>query len=214
MTTQHRGLLLILSSPSGAGKSTLARRMMARFPAMQFSISATTRAARPGETDGREYFFRSQDAFDTMVAEGEMLEYATVFGNSYGTPRGPVVAAMDAGRDVIFDVDWQGGQQIRASNLADAVVSVFILPPSIAALEARLTGRAQDDAATVARRMAQAKQEISHWPEYDYVLINDDLDRCAAELETILAAERLRRMRQPGLSDIVRGLNEEFEARD
>lgn len=213
MTHPTRGLLLILSSPSGAGKSTLARRMMERFPGMAFSVSATTRAPRPGEEDGREYFFRSQAAFDQLVSDGEMLEYATVFGNSYGTPRGPVVAAMEAGKDVIFDVDWQGGQQIRASSLADAVVSVFILPPSIAALEERLKNRAQDDPDTVARRMSQAKQEISHWPEYDYVLINDDLDRCAAELETILMAERLHRSRQPGLADVVRGLNAEFEQR-
>jgi len=148
-----------------------------------------------------------------MVEDGEMLEYATVFENSYGSPRGPVVEAMEAGRDVIFDVDWQGGQQIRVSDLAEHVVSVFILPPSIAELERRLTSRGQDSAETVERRMSQARSEISHWPEYDYVLINENLDQCEAELDQIIAAERLRRVRQLHLVDKVRSLNDEFEAR-
>lgn len=208
-----RGLLLILSSPSGAGKSTLARRLIEKNSHMRFSVSATTRAPRPGEQEGREYFFRSQDEFHTMVEKGEMLEYATVFGNSYGSPRKPVLDAMDGGEDVIFDVDWQGGQQIRASDLAEHVVSVFLLPPSIAELERRLLARGQDSAETVARRMSQARSEISHWQEYDYVLINEDLDRCERELDLILEAERLRRVRQLGLRDKVRALNEEFEAR-
>ncbi len=208
-----RGLLLILSSPSGAGKSTMARRLIAKNPTMQFSVSATTRPAREGEQEGREYFFRSQSEFDRMVADSEMLEYATVFENSYGSPRAPVLEAMNEGRDVIFDVDWQGGQQIRASDLSEHVVSVFLLPPSIAELERRLKTRGQDSAETVARRMAQARSEISHWPEYDYVLVNEDPDRCEAELSLIIEAERLRPLRQLGLVDKVRGLNDEFDAR-
>ena len=208
-----RGILLILSSPSGAGKSTLARRLISKHVTMQFSVSATTRPARPGEVEGEHYFFRSHAEFDAMVARGEMLEYATVFENSYGSPRGPVIAAMESGRDVIFDVDWQGGQQIRASDLAEHVVSVFLLPPSIAELERRLKTRGQDSAETVERRMAQSRSEISHWQEYDYVLVNEDLDQCEAELELILNAERLRRVRQTRLMDRVRALNEEFEAR-
>lgn len=180
---------------------------------MRFSVSATTRGARPGELDGREYFFRSQSEFDNMVRDGEMLEYATVFGNSYGTPRGPVLSAIEAGRDVIFDVDWQGGQQIRASDLSENVVSVFILPPSIAELDRRLRDRGQDSAEIVARRMEQAWAEISHWQEYDYVLVNDDLDACEARLKTIIAAERLRRTRQSGLMDRVRSLKAEVEQR-
>jgi len=208
-----RGLLLILSSPSGAGKSTLAKRLIAKNPAMQFSVSATTRKPREGEVEAKDYFFRSHDAFDTLVKNGEMLEYATVFENSYGSPRGPVEEAINAGKDVIFDVDWQGGQQIRVSDLAEHVVSIFILPPSIAELERRLTTRGQDSPETVDRRMAQARSEISHWPEYDYVLVNDNLEKCEFELDQILAAERLRRVRQLGLVDKVRSLNDEFEAR-
>lgn len=209
----QRGLLLILSSPSGAGKSTLAKRLIAKNEGAQFSVSATTRDPRPGEVDGKDYYFRSHAEFDQMVADGEMLEYATVFENSYGSPRGPVVEAMEAGRDVIFDVDWQGGQQIRVSDLAEHVVSVFILPPSIAELERRLKTRGQDSEETVERRMSQARSEISHWPEYDYVLINEDLEKCESELDQIIATERLRRVRQLGLVDKVRSLNEEFEAR-
>lgn len=208
-----RGLLLILSSPSGAGKSTLAGRLIAKNARMCFSVSATTRAPRPGEVEGKNYFFRTQSEFDAMVANGEMLEYATVFGNSYGSPRGPVLDGMNAGRDVIFDVDWQGGQQIRASDLAEHVVSVFLLPPSIAELERRLLSRGQDSAETVERRMNQARSEISHWQEYDYVLVNDDLDNCEEKLNNILEVERLRRVRQLGLMDTVRALNEEFENR-
>ena len=208
-----RGLLLILSSPSGAGKSTLAKRLISKNESMQFSVSATTREPRPGEKEGKDYFFRSKSEFEEMVDRGEMLEYATVFGNMYGSPRGPVVEAMNDGRDVIFDVDWQGGQQIRESDLAEHVVSVFILPPSIAELERRLTERAQDSEETVARRMQQARSEISHWPEYDYVLVNEDLEQCEKELELLIAAERLRRVRQLGLLDRVRRLNDEFEKR-
>ena len=213
MKMARRGLLLILSSPSGAGKSTLARRLMDWDPTMRFSVSATTRAPRPGEVDGREYYFRSRADFEAMVAAGEMLEHAEVFGNFYGSPKGPVQAAMAEGRDTLFDIDWQGGQQIRNSALGRDVVSVFVLPPSIAELDRRLRGRAQDSDEVIAGRMAKSQAEISHWAEYDYVLINDDLDRTFKDLLTILQAERMRRDRQPGLSEFVRGLNREFEAR-
>lgn len=210
---QRRGLLLILASPSGAGKSTLSRRLLQWDGSIRFSVSATTRPPRPGEVDGREYLFRTRAEFLTMVAAGEMLEHAEVFGNLYGSPRGPVEAALAEGRDTLFDVDWQGGQQIRNSALGADVVSVFILPPSIAALEARLNGRGQDSAEVIAGRMARARDEISHWGEFDYVLVNDDIDRTEAELRTILAAERLRRMRQPALTEFVRGLDREFARR-
>ena len=208
----RRGLLLILSSPSGAGKSTLSRMLMAWDPTMRFSISATTRPPRPGEEDGREYYFRSRAAFETMVGSGEMLEHAEVFGNLYGSPRDPVEAAMTAGTDTVFDIDWQGGQQIKQA-MRDDVVSIFILPPSIAELERRLRSRGQDTDEVIAGRMAKSRDEISHWAEYDYVLINDDLDTCFDRLKAILTAERLRRERQPGLSAFVRTLNEEFSAR-
>ena len=213
MIMKRRGLLIILSSPSGAGKSTLAKRLMAWDPSLRFSVSATTRAPRPGEEDGREYYFRSRAAFEKMVAEGEMLEHAEVFGNFYGSPKAPVEAAMEAGRDTLFDIDWQGGQQIRNSVLGKDVVSIFVLPPSIAELERRLRSRAQDSDEVIAGRMAKSEAEISHWAEYDYVLVNDDLDRTEADLKTILTAERMRRDRQPDLSGFVRGLNREFDAR-
>jgi len=210
---QRRGLLLILSSPSGAGKSTLARRLMDWDPTIRFSVSATTRPPRPGEVDGQHYYFRDRAAFETMIAEGEMLEHAEVFGNFYGSPRAPVEAAMREGRDTLFDIDWQGGQQIRNSALGRDVVSVFVLPPSIAELDRRLRGRAQDTDEVIAGRMAKSRDEISHWAEYDYVLINDNLDISFNNLLTILEAERMRRDRQPALSDFVRGLNREFEQR-
>ena len=209
----RRGLLLILSSPSGAGKSTLARRLMDWDRTMRFSVSATTRAPRPGEEDGREYYFKQRAEFEAMVAAGEMLEHAEVFGNFYGSPRGPVEWAMAEGRDTLFDIDWQGGQQVRNSALGRDVVSVFILPPSIAELDRRLRSRAQDSEEVIAGRMAKSQAEISHWAEYDYVLVNDDLDATFDRLLTVLQAERMRRDRQPGLSDFVRGLNKEFDAR-
>lgn len=213
MTMARKGLLLILSSPSGAGKSTLTRRLMGWDATMRFSVSATTRAPRPGEEDGREYFFRSRAEFEAMVEAGQMLEHAEVFGNRYGTPRGPVEANMREGCDTVFDIDWQGGQQIRNSALGRDVVSIFVLPPSIAELDRRLRGRGQDSDEVIAGRMAKSRDEISHWAEYDYVLVNDDLDETFARLTTILQAERLRRDRQPGLADFVRGLNREFETR-
>jgi guanylate kinase len=209
----RRGLLLILSSPSGAGKSTLARRLMNWDPSLRFSLSATTRAPRKGEVDGREYVFKSREAFQTMVEIGEMLEHAEVFGNLYGSPRGPVEAAIKAGRDTIFDIDWQGGQQIRNSALGRDVVSIFVLPPSIAALDSRLRGRAQDSEEVIAARMAKSQSEISHWAEYDYVIVNSEIDAAFDELTTILRAERLKRAANPGLAEFVRGLNAEFASR-
>lgn len=209
----RRGLLIILSSPSGAGKSTLARRLMDWDPAIRFSVSATTRPPRPGEVDGEHYHFVSRPRFDEMVATGEMLEHAEVFGNCYGSPKGPAEAALADGRDTLFDIDWQGGQQIRRSSLARDVISLFILPPSIAELEARLRRRGQDSEAVIAGRMRKARDEISHWGEYDYVIVNRDLDTAERELKTILTAERARADRQPGLNAFVRGLNAEFEAR-
>jgi guanylate kinase len=210
---RRRGLLLILSSPSGAGKSTLARRLMAWDPGIRFSVSATTRPPRPGEVEGRDYLFRSPAAFEAMVAAGELLEHATVFGHRYGSPRAPVEAALAEGRDTLFDIDWQGGQQIRQA-MRDDVVSVFLLPPSIAELERRLRTRGQDDEAVIRRRMERSEAEISHWAEYDYVLVNDDLDACEAALRTIVLAERQRRARQPWLSGFVQGLAAEFERRE
>jgi guanylate kinase len=213
MITQEkrRGLLIILSSPSGAGKSTMARRLRAWDPSIRFSVSATTRAPRPGEQDGREYHFRSRDAFETMVREGQMLEHAEVFGNRYGSPRAPVEQALTEGLDTLFDIDWQGGQQIRNSALGKDVVSIFILPPSMAELERRLHDRGQDSDAVIAGRMQKSLSEVSHWAEYDYVLVNRDAEACEAQLIAILTAERLRRDRQPWLNDFVRDLNHEYE---
>ena len=211
--TNRRGLLIILSSPSGAGKSTLSRRVLEDDPDVVFSVSATTRKKRVGEVDGKDYYFKTHNEFRELVNNDGMLEHAEVFGNFYGSPSAPVEAAIDAGKDVLFDVDWQGGQQIRNSALKDAVVSIFILPPSIAALESRLMSRAQDSAKVVAERMAQSRSEISHWAEYDYVLVNDDLERAEGELRAILTAERLRRDRNPALVPFVQSLNEEFEGR-
>jgi guanylate kinase len=209
----RRGLLLILSSPSGAGKSTMARRLMDWDPTLRFSVSATTRAPRPGEENGVHYWFHSRESFAALVGSGGMLEHAEVFGNLYGSPRAPVEAAMAEGRDTLFDVDWQGGQQIRNSALGKDAVSVFILPPSIAELDRRLRSRGQDSDAVIAGRMAKSRDEISHWAEYDYVLINDDADRTFADLVAIVTAERLKRDRQPDLPGFVRHLNTEFETR-
>lgn len=206
---ERTGLMVILSSPSGAGKSTLARRLMDWDAGLRFSVSATTRAPRPGEIDGEHYHFTTRDGFLRMVAEGQMLEHAEVFGNLYGSPRGPVEQAMLAGRDTLFDVDWQGGQQIRASALGGHVVSIFVLPPSLPELERRLRGRGQDSDAVIAGRMQKSRSEISHWAEYDYVLVNDDLDQTEARMRAILTAERLRRDRQAGLGAFVRDLMSE-----
>ena len=213
MSNERRGLLIILSSPSGAGKSTLSRRLLEFDPEVCFSVSATTRPPRPGEREGEDYFFKSRREFLAMVESGGMLEHAEVFGHLYGTPRAPVEAAILGGRDVLFDVDWQGGQQIRNSTLQDAVVSIFILPPSMAELESRLRARGQDAPEVVVERMAQSLDEISHWAEYDFVLVNENLRQCEGELRAIIAAERLRRDRRPELMELVRRLNAEFEER-
>ena len=210
---QRRGLLIILSSPSGAGKSTLAKRLRDWDPTIRFSVSATTRSPRPGEEHGREYYFQSRAEFEAMVAGDAMLEHAEVFGNLYGSPKAPVEAAITAGKDVLFDIDWQGGQQIRNSSLGKDVVSIFILPPSIRELDRRLRTRGQDSDEVIAGRMQKSRDEISHWAEYDYVLVNDDLDRSTANLLAIITAERLRRDRQTGLNGFVRTLNTEFEDR-
>lgn len=208
---KRRGLLIILSSPSGAGKSTLTRRLREWDPEIRFSISATTRAPRPGEIDGKDYRFLSVDSFRRMVAEGEMLEHAHVFGNFYGSPRGPVAEAIEDGIDVLFDIDWQGAQQIANSPLSPHVLSIFLLPPSIAELRRRLTSRGQDSDEVIAKRMTRSWDEISHWDSYDYVLVNDNLDATEERLKTIVTAERLRRTQQPGLMEHVRKLQEEFE---
>ena len=201
----RRGLMLVLSSPSGAGKSSIARHLLAEDSNMTLSVSATTRAPRTNETDGKDYHFVDQDRFDQMIAADEFLEYATVFGNSYGTPKADVLALLDAGHDVLFDIDWQGTQQIAAAAASD-LVSVFILPPSRAVLHDRLTTRGQDSAETVAARMAKASDEISHYAEYAYIVINDDLDMAVSGVKSILAAERLRRERQIALTGFVRDL--------
>lgn len=202
----RRGLLLILSSPSGAGKSTLAKMLMDWDPGIRFSVSATTRRPRPGEVEMRDYYFVSKDDFATFVDSGDMLEHAEVFGNLYGSPRAPVEDAMNAGRDTLFDIDWQGGQQIRNSALGAQVVSIFILPPSITELHRRLRHRGQDSETVIAERMTKSRSEISHWAEYDYVLVNDDLPGTFEKVRAILEGERMRRDRQPGLSDFVRTL--------
>jgi guanylate kinase len=201
----RRGTMLVLSSPSGAGKTTLSRRLLAGDPGIVLSISATTRPPRADEIDGRDYRFIDTPRFDAMKKGGELLEWAQVFDNFYGTPRRPVEEAIASGRDVLFDIDWQGTQQLREKARSD-LVSVFVLPPSIEELERRLRRRAQDSDAVIAGRMAKAVDEMSHWAEYDYVIVNRDLDQAFAELRAILAAERLKRERQTGLSAFVRGL--------
>ncbi len=206
----RRGLLIILSSPSGAGKSTLARRLRAWDETIEFSVSATTRKRRAGETDGKDYHFYDEARFRDMVSKGEMLEHAHVFGHFYGSPAAPVKAAIRAGRDVLFDVDWQGEQQIRNSDLGRHALSIFILPPSIPELRRRLIARGQDSGDVILGRMAKSWDEISHWGAYDYVLINDDLDATEERLKTIVSAERLRREQQPGLQGHVRRLHSEF----
>jgi guanylate kinase len=201
----RRGFLLVLSSPSGAGKTTIARGLLARNPGLVLSVSVTTRLPRPGETDGRDYHFIARERFDEMAAGGELLEHATVFGHSYGTPRRPIEEALAAGHEVVADLDWQGTQQL-ARTAADDLVSVFVLPPRRAALFERLSRRGQDSPEAIARRMAMSAEEMSHWLEYDYVLVNRVIEKSIAEVEAIIAAERLRRKRQTGLADFVRSL--------
>jgi guanylate kinase len=202
----RRGLLLVVSSPSGAGKTSLCRRLADRHPQLHLSISATTRAPRPSEANGREYHFMTRQAFDAEVAADAFLEWAEVHENLYGTPRAPVEAAVEAGRDTLFDIDWQGAQAIHRALPEDAV-SIFILPPSMAVLAERLHGRAQDAADVIARRLARARGEIAHWHEYDYVIVNEDFEQAYADIETIYRGERLRRRRNPWLAGFVEGLN-------
>ena len=204
----RRGLMLVLSSPSGAGKTTLSRRLLQTDPDIVMSVSATTRAPRPNEVDGQDYFFVSPEKFDAMVKAGEFLEHATVFGNRYGTPRAPVMAALEAGKDVLFDIDWQGTQQLKMQARED-LASVFVVPPSKAELERRLRIRAQDSEDVVRARMAKASDELSHWAEYDYLLMNDDIKHAQGKLEEILRVERSRRARQPGLAQFVQRLMRE-----
>jgi guanylate kinase len=197
--------MLVLSSPSGAGKTTLSRKLLESDPGVELSISVTTRKQRPGEVDGRDYHFVDAARFDVMIANDELLEWAHVFGNRYGTPCAPVDDALARGRDVLFDIDWQGTQQLRERANRD-LVSIFVLPPSIPDLERRLRARAQDSDEVIHARMTKAADEMSHWAEYDYVVINTDIDHAFAEVQSILAAERLKRERQTGLSDFVRRL--------
>jgi guanylate kinase len=198
--------MLVISSPSGAGKSTIARELLTGDGELTMSVSATTRPPRPGEVDGKDYVFVGKEVFERMVAEERLLEHATVFGNRYGTPREPVEAALRQGRDILFDVDWQGTQQLKQNARAD-LVSVFILPPSHRELEQRLRGRAQDSEEVVRHRMAKAADEMSHWAEYDYIVVNRVIGDAVADVRAILAAERLRRDRQLGLSDFVQAIS-------
>jgi guanylate kinase len=208
---ERRGLMFVLSSPSGAGKTTLSRLLIERMPGLKMSVSATTRPMRPGEIDGSDYLFVDKARFEEMVKRHELLEWATVFDNRYGTPRAPVEAALAAGRDVLFDIDWQGTQQLREKARAD-VVSVFILPPSATDLEKRLNSRAQDSQEVIRSRMSRASHEMSHWAEYDYIVINRDIDEAFAEVQSILKAERLKRERRVGLTAFVRELQGQLEA--
>ena len=201
----RRGLLLVMSSPSGAGKSTLSRRLLAADRNVTMSVSVTTRQPRPGEVNGKDYHFITKDDFARQRDAGQLLEHAEVFGNFYGTPRAPVEEALAKGRDVLFDIDWQGTQQLAQAMEGD-LVRIFILPPSAEELRERLIRRAQDSASVVAKRMAEASREISHWPEYDYVIVNEDLDTASQQIAAILTAERLRRRRRIGLTKFVRDL--------
>lgn len=204
---QRRGLMLVLSSPSGAGKTTISRRLLALDRYLALSVSVTTRQRRPGELEGTHYFFSDATAFNIMVNRGKLLEHAKVFGNYYGTPRAPVEANLAVGRDVLFDIDWQGTQQL-AEKARDDLVSVFILPPSWRELERRIHTRAQDTEEEIARRMAKAADEMSHWAEYDYVIVNRDLDESVSHVQAILNSERLKRRRQVGLAEFVKALQQ------
>ena len=208
MDTQNlsrRGLMLVLSSPSGAGKSSIARALLKADSNLVSSVSWTTRAARPGETEGIDYYFVTVQQFEKMKSASEFLENARVFDNFYGTPRAHVEKKLSAGKDVLFDIDWQGTQQLR-ENARDDLVSIFIFPPSLDELERRLRGRAQDPDDVVRKRMARASDEMSHWPEYDYIVVNRDIDKSISQVQTILAAERMKRARQIGLGDFVKGM--------
>ncbi len=197
--------MLVLSSPSGAGKSTISRALLEKHPDLTMSVSATTRPMRPGEIEGKDYYFIDTETFEDMVRKGQFLEHAKVFDNYYGTPRAPVEVALKSGKDVLFDVDWQGTQQLR-QNARDDLASIFILPPSVDELERRLYARAQDPEDVVKRRMAKATSEMSHWAEYDYIIVNEEIPESVAEAEAILDAERLKRDRRIGLSEWLRGM--------
>ncbi len=209
--TLAQGILVVLSSPSGAGKTSLANSIVSENEEIVFSVSVTTRPPRVGETEGREYYFKDREKFNTMINNKEFIEYAEVFGNFYGTPKQNIEELIQGGKDVIFDVDWQGGTQIRNSHFASSVVSIFILPPSIQSLEERLLSRDQDDKYTVNFRMLEARSEISHWAEYDYVLINDDFSRVKHSIVKIIGVEKMRRQRQPALPNFINRLNNEFD---
>ena len=212
MVKTRRGLLIILSSPSGAGKSTLSRMLLDWDPSLRFSVSATTRGPRNGEKDGKEYFFKTREEFEALINSNGMLEHAEVFGNLYGSPSEPVESAISKGIDVVFDVDWQGWQQIRKSNMKSDVVSIFILPPSINELERRLNARGQDSSEVVANRMSKSKGEISHWNEYEYLIVNNDLQQSFEALKSILIAERTKQVRRNDLEFLIGNLNTEFDA--
>jgi len=203
----RRGIMIVLSSPSGAGKTTLTRGLLANNPDIAMSVSATTRSPRPGEVDGQDYFFIDKDRFSEMRDADQFLEHARVFDNYYGTPSGPVFDALEQGRDVLFDIDWQGAQQLTEAA-SDDLIKIFILPPSLRELEKRLRSRAQDSDETIAKRMSKSEAEISHWAEYDYVIVNENIDEARAKLQTIINAERLRRKRQPWTSGFVKRLVE------
>ncbi len=207
---ERRGLMFVLSSPSGAGKTTLSRRLIERMPGLKMSVSVTTRAKRPGEVEGQDYLFVDQARFEEMVKRNELLEWATVFDNRYGTPRAPVEEALTRGEDVLFDIDWQGTQQLR-EKAHDDVVSLFILPPSALDLEQRLHSRAQDSHEVIRGRMSRASHEMSHWAEYDYIVINHEIEAAFAEVQSILRAERLKRKRRTGLTTFVRDLQRQLE---
>lgn len=202
---QRRGLMIVLSSPSGAGKTTLTRRLLAQEPDIAMSVSVTTRAPRPGERDGVDYYFITKDKFSQLEADDQLLEHARVFDNYYGTPREPVEDALADGKDIVFDIDWQGAQQLTEAA-ADDLVKIFILPPNMRELEQRLRSRAQDSDEVIAKRMSKSEAEISHWAEYDYVLVNEDVDQALSELLAIVRSERMRRRRQPWLSGFVKRL--------
>ena len=206
-------MLIVISSPSGAGKTTLVKRLNQWDPSINISVSATTRPPRPGETDGKEYCFVDRQRFLSMVRSNAFLEHAEVFGHLYGTPNEPISEAISSGKDFVFDIDWQGGMQIRKSTFALDTISIFVLPPSIRELEKRLKARGKDNDTTVMSRMSEACNEISHWPEYDYVLVNKDMERVLMKVKTIIKAERLRRSRQLGLVGFVKELDQEFGAR-
>jgi guanylate kinase len=207
---RRRGFLLVLSSPSGAGKTTITRRLLERDATLSLSVSVTTRPRRSNEIDGRDYYFVDQATFNRMVADGELLEHAVVFGHCYGTPRGPIEALLAAGSDIVTDIDWQGTQQLSAT-IGDDLVTVFVLPPSKEVLEQRLRSRAQDSDEAIVERMAKSSEEMSHWPEYNYVVVNDILEECVTAVETVVTAERLKRVRRVGLADFINQMRAELE---